>query len=132
MNTRNIPALVMLTAGLVAGIVMFRMHYSLYTMSWVILLVFAVFYVLGCLIRLMLDKFGMQQEKKKEAEQEGEAGDRAAGRKAANRGWSCDRETVAKEGNLWRKRQENVSGWIMREQKIRASGRRSSWNMRRL
>ncbi len=72
MNTRNIPALVMLTAGLVAGIVMFRMHYSLYTMSWVILLVFAVFYVLGCLIRLMLDKFGMQQEKK-EAEQEGEA-----------------------------------------------------------
>lgn len=73
MNTRNIPALVMLTAGLVAGIVMFRMHYSLYTMSWVILLVFAVFYVLGCLIRLMLDKFGIQQEKKKEAEQEGEA-----------------------------------------------------------
>ena len=72
MNTRNIPALVMLTAGLVAGIVVFRMHYSLYTMSWVILLVFAVFYVLGCLIRLMLDKFGMQQEKK-EAEQEGEA-----------------------------------------------------------
>ena len=72
MNTRNIPALVMLTAGLVAGIVMFRMHYSLYTMSWVILLVFAVFYVLRCLIRLMLDKFGMQQEKK-EAEQEGEA-----------------------------------------------------------
>ena len=72
MNTRNIPALVMLTAGLVAGIVMFRMHYSLYTMSWVILLVFAVFYVLGCLIRLMLDKFGMQQVKK-EAEQEGEA-----------------------------------------------------------
>ena len=66
MNTRNIPALVMLTAGLVAGIVMFRMHYSLYTMSWVILLVFAVFYVLGCLIRLMLDKFGMQQEKKNE------------------------------------------------------------------
>ena len=73
MNTRNIPALVMLTAGLVAGIVMFRMHYSLYTMSWVILLVFAVFYVLGCLIRLMLDKFGLQHEKKQEAEQEGEA-----------------------------------------------------------
>ena len=55
MNTRNIPALVMLTAGLVAGIVMFRMHYSLYTMSWVILLVFAVFYVLGCLIILGLN-----------------------------------------------------------------------------
>ena len=72
MNTRNIPALVMLTAGLVAGIVMFRMHYSLYTMSWEILLVFAVFYVLGCVIRMMFDKFGMQQEKK-EAEQEGEA-----------------------------------------------------------
>lgn len=72
MNTRNIPALVMLTAGLVAGIVMFRMHYSLYTMSWVILLVFAVFYVLGCVIRMMLDKFGMQQEKK-ETEQEGDA-----------------------------------------------------------
>ena len=72
MNTRNIPALVMLTAGLVASIVMFRMHYDLYTMSWVLLLVFAAFYVLGCVIRMMLDKFGMQQEKK-EAEQEGEA-----------------------------------------------------------
>ena len=51
---------------------MFRMHYSLYTMSWVLLLVFAVFYVLGCVIRMMLDKFGMQQEKK-ETEQEGDA-----------------------------------------------------------
>lgn len=47
MNTRNIPALVMLTAGLVAGIVMFRMHYSLYTMSWVILLVFCCFLCAG-------------------------------------------------------------------------------------
>ena len=70
MNTRNIPALVMLTAGLVAGIVMFRMHYSLYTMSWVLLLVFAAFYVLGCVIRMMLDKFGMQQEKKEAQQQE--------------------------------------------------------------
>ncbi len=43
MNTRNIPALVMLTAGLVAGIVMFRMHYSLYTMSWGDSFFFAVF-----------------------------------------------------------------------------------------
>ena len=70
MNTRNIPALVMLTAGLVASIVMFRMHYDLYTMSWVLLLVFAAFYVLGCVIRLMLDKFGMQQEKKEAQQQE--------------------------------------------------------------
>lgn len=73
MNTRNIPALVMLTAGLVASIVMFRMHYDLYTMSWVLLLVFAAFYVLGCVIRLMLDKFGMQQEKKEAEQQEAAA-----------------------------------------------------------
>ncbi len=67
----------------------------------------------------MLDKFGMQQEKKKEAEQEGEAAQETGQQeeRQQNRGWSCDRETVAKEGNLWRKRQENVSGWIMREQK---------------
>ncbi len=73
MNTRNIPALVMLTAGLVAGIVMFRMHYDLYTMSWVLLLVFAAFYVLGCVIRLMLDKFGMQPEKKEAQQQDSAA-----------------------------------------------------------
>ena len=68
-----IPDLVLLSEGLLSVIVLVRMHYCLYSMSWVSLLVFAVFYVLGCLIRLMLDKFGMQQEKKKEAEQEGEA-----------------------------------------------------------
>lgn len=73
MNTRNIPVLVMLTAGLVASIVMLRMHYGLYTMSWVLLLVFAAFYVFGCMIRLMLNKFGMQQEKKEAEQQEAAA-----------------------------------------------------------
>ena len=52
---------------------MLRMHYGLYTMSWVLLLVFAAFYVLGCVIRLMLNKFGMQQEKKEAEQQEAAA-----------------------------------------------------------
>ena len=94
MNTRNIPALVMLTAGLVASIVMFRMHYDLYTMSWVLLLVFAAFYVLGCVIRLMLDKFGMQQEKK-EAEQQ---------------------ETAAQEAEQQEEKQQSEDGAVIEKQ----------------
>lgn len=82
MNTKNIPVIVMLTAGLVSSIVMYRMHYELYDMLWILLLVFFVFYILGHLVKKVLDKFcapkeekGQQEEEKtQEPEEEGEKG----------------------------------------------------------
>lgn len=75
MNTRNIPALIMLTAGLVAAVLMYIRHYELHTLLWILLAVLIVFYIFGLVIRKMLDTFGMQieaarQEQEKEAEQD--------------------------------------------------------------
>ncbi len=57
MNTKNLPAIVMLLAGLVASIVMFRMRYDLNTMLKIILQVFFAFYILGMIVKRLLDKF---------------------------------------------------------------------------
>lgn len=72
MNTRNIPALIMLTAGLASSVLMYIRHYELHTLLWILLAVLIVFYIFGLIIRNMLDTFGMQIEAAQQ-EQEGQA-----------------------------------------------------------
>lgn len=73
MNTKNIPPLITLIAGLIVVILMYIRHYELITLLWVLLLVLVVFYIIGLLIKKMLDTFGMQIEQaEKEREQEKE------------------------------------------------------------
>lgn len=62
MNTKNIPPLITLIAGLIAIITMYISHYKLYTLLWVLLGVFIVFYIIGLLVKKMLDVFDMQIE----------------------------------------------------------------------
>ena len=57
MKTRNIPIIVMLTAGLVTSIVMYVNRYDLSMTLATILIVFFVFYILGLLVKKVLDKY---------------------------------------------------------------------------
>lgn len=63
MNKRKLLApFLMLFAGAVASIAMFRLRYELGTMLGILLLILVVFYVIGFLITKMLDKFERQNE----------------------------------------------------------------------
>lgn len=56
MNTRPIPAIIMLTAGLVTCIVGIVQHFSLGMFIKTLFLVLVGFYLLGCIAKLVLDK----------------------------------------------------------------------------
>ena len=56
MNTKPIPAIIMLTAGLVTCIVGIVEHFSFGTYIKTLFLVLIGFYLLGCIVKLVLDK----------------------------------------------------------------------------
>ncbi len=88
MDTRKIPLLVTLSAGLSAAIVTYLGHYELKDSLVTILLVLIGFYIFGCVIKLIFDKAGMtteaveerqkQEEKAKQEEAERLAEEEAA------------------------------------------------------
>ncbi len=56
MNTKPIPAIIMLTAGFVTCIVGIVQHFSFGTYVKTLFLVLIGFYLLGCIVKLVLDK----------------------------------------------------------------------------
>ncbi len=70
MGTKNIPTIIMLTAGLITSIVMYINHYDLSTTLKIVLVVFFVFYIFGTLIRRMLDRFCFPKKEEEEAAEE--------------------------------------------------------------
>lgn len=56
MNTRPVPVIIMLTAGFVTCISGIVQHFSFGTYIKTLLLVLVGFYLVGCIIRLILDK----------------------------------------------------------------------------
>ncbi len=70
LNTKNIPAIIMLSAGLIAAAVMYIKHYALKDMLLILLGVFLLFYIIGRLVKKMLDTFGMQIEQARIEEEE--------------------------------------------------------------
>lgn len=83
METKNVPSIVMLLAGLVTSIVMYRNEYDLNTTLKVVLLVFFVFYILGCLVKRLLDKF-CPVKTGEEEEKEGEETEKEDGEEGQN------------------------------------------------
>lgn len=59
---RLIPPFVMLFAGAVTSITMRLLHYEMKTMLIVLLCVLIGFYILGCILKDMLDRFEQQIE----------------------------------------------------------------------
>ena len=56
MKTKPVPAIIMLTAGFVTCIVGIVQHYSFGTYVKTLFLVLIGFYLLGCIVKLVLDK----------------------------------------------------------------------------
>ncbi|MCI9315139.1 MAG: hypothetical protein HFI57_09210 [Lachnospiraceae bacterium] len=59
---RLIPPLIMLSAGAITSITMRILHYDTKTMLIILLCVLIGFYIAGCVIKSMLDKFEKQIE----------------------------------------------------------------------
>lgn len=57
METKNIPTIVMLAAAFVTSVVMYINDYDLNVTLKAILVVFLVFYILGLVVKRILDKF---------------------------------------------------------------------------
>ena len=83
MGTKNIPTIIMLAAGFVTSIVMYINDYELNVTLCAILIVFLAFYILGLLIKKLLDRFctppkteetGEESEEEAEGEQTNEDG----------------------------------------------------------
>ena len=56
MKTNNVPALVMLSAGLVDCVIAIKMGHPLWPFTRQLLLVLIIFYILGSIIRVILDR----------------------------------------------------------------------------
>lgn len=86
-KSRLFAPFLMLLAGAVASIVMFRNHYDTKEMLTVLLVVLLVFYAAGCLIESRINAF-VRQIKEKEEQQEQDEGE------------VIEKETTAEEGGL--------------------------------
>lgn len=87
MNTKSIPALIMLLAGSIASILGLVNRYETTEFIIMILIVLLVFYVLGCIVKTILDKNfkGMDeqvQDEQKESEEAKENIESTEGTKA--------------------------------------------------
>lgn len=80
MNTNKIPMILMLIAGAVTSIAMYIMHYPLKSMLPILLSVLIVFYIIGLLIKKVLDSFTPPPS---EAEEEGGKMEEDAGEQEA-------------------------------------------------
>lgn len=86
-KSRLFAPFLMLLAGAVASIVMFRNHYDTKEMLTVLLVVLLVFYAAGCLIENRINAF-VRQIKEKEEQQEQDEGE------------VIEKEMTAEEGGL--------------------------------
>lgn len=70
MNRKNMPLLLMLTAGAVTCIITFIEHYTVFEKLASLLAVLVVFWVLGSILKWTLDYFDRKNEEKLKAEGE--------------------------------------------------------------
>ena len=91
MNRKNMPLLLMLTAGACTCIVTLVRSYSVLAGLVALFAVMLLFYCLGSVIRLLLDRFDRQNEEKAKQEQEEKAEEAAAAEEDA--GQKCVSES---------------------------------------
>lgn len=70
MKRKQIPLIVMLLAGAVTSISTKIMDYELETALWILLAVLIVFYIVGCVIKRVMDSFEAERLKAERAEEE--------------------------------------------------------------
>lgn len=73
MKTKSIPAIIMLVAGALACILGFVYQYETTQFFTMVLTVLIVFYVLGCIVKIIIDKnFPVESDKNEENTEESE------------------------------------------------------------
>lgn len=70
MERKMIPLTLMLVAGAICSIVCFAQGYDAFTMLLALFIVLLVFYILGCIIKRIMDNFAAENEAR--AKEEGE------------------------------------------------------------
>lgn len=76
MNTKIIPAVLSLLAGIVALIVTYIRKASLIEILTTLFIVLLSFYIFGCIIKAVMDKYVAKEEDEEEGEgEEGEEGE---------------------------------------------------------
>ena len=85
MERKLIPLTLMLVAGAICSIICFVQGYDAYTMLWALFIVLLVFFVLGSVIKRVMDKFALEIEERLkeegeviEKENDGENGENAS------------------------------------------------------
>lgn len=73
MSRKNLPLLLMLTAGAVTCIITYVMDYPMVTKLVSLFLVLILFYAFGSILKWTLDSFDRQNEEKKKQEEADEA-----------------------------------------------------------
>lgn len=95
MKTKQVPAIVMLTAGFVTCVISIMQHMEFGRFLKILLLVLICFYILGCVAKVILDKnFAPMQEEEEEQEQTEEGKETADGTEAAE-----DMENIKSDGD---------------------------------
>lgn len=67
---RNLPAFIAFLAGFITCVITIVYRYPLNKMLWVLILVMTVFYILGLIIRGLLNRFVEKKDKEDEEETE--------------------------------------------------------------
>ena len=95
MKTKQVPAIVMLTAGFVTCVISIMQHMEFGRFLKILLLVLICFYILGCVAKVILDNnFAPIQEEEEEQEQTEEGEETADGTEAAE-----DMENIKSDGD---------------------------------
>ena len=71
MKTKSIPAILMLLAGAIACVLGFIYHYETTQFFTMVLTVLIVFYVLGYIVKIIIDKNFLMEETEKKDSTEG-------------------------------------------------------------
>lgn len=74
MKTKSIPAIIMLTAGVITCVAGIAAHIEPVRFTRMLLIVLVVFYVLGCIAKMIIDS-NFKEEIKKEDTTDGEEAD---------------------------------------------------------
>ncbi len=72
MNTKPIPALTMLIAGIITCVLGFLQHYELFGLLKILVLVLVCFYLIGLITKLVLDHFLNTVKSEPKNEKEGQ------------------------------------------------------------
>lgn len=70
MNRKSMPLILMLVAGAITCVITFIKEYSILEKLFSLLIVLIIFYLLGSILKLTLDYFEKENEKKRKSEGE--------------------------------------------------------------